>query len=48
MPGVIRLLPIPKPSAGFYDFEEYERLIEAAKLLGGWIADVSGYREAPR
>jgi integrase len=45
MPCAIRLLPIPKPSAGFYDFEEYERLVEAAKaadpnaylivLLGG-------------
>ena len=31
MPCAIRLLPIPKPSAGFYDFEEYERLVEAAK-----------------
>ena len=45
MPCAIRLLPIPKPSAGFYDFDEYERLVEAAKaadpnaylivLLGG-------------
>ena len=44
MPCTIRLLPIPNPSAGFYDFEEYERLMEAAKadpnaylvvLLGG-------------
>jgi integrase len=44
MPCAIRLLPIPKPLVGFYDFEEYERLIEAAKtepnaylivLLGG-------------
>jgi integrase len=26
----IRLLPIPKASAGFYDFDEYERLVEAA------------------
>ena len=33
VPCVIRLLPIPKPSAGFYDFEEYERLIQAAKVL---------------
>jgi integrase len=32
-PCVIRLLPIPKPSAGFYDFDEYERLIQAAKAL---------------
>jgi len=45
MPCTIRLLPIPKPSAGFYDFDEYERLIAAASstdssaylivLLGG-------------
>ena len=45
MPCAIRLLPIPKPLAGFYDFEKYERLVEAAKaadpnaylivLLGG-------------
>ena len=33
VPCVIRLLPIPKPSAGFYDFDEYERLVEAAKIL---------------
>ena len=41
----IRLLPVPKPSAGFYDFDDYERLVAAAKakdsaaylivLLGG-------------
>jgi integrase len=44
MPCTIRLLPIPKPSAGFHDFDEYERLVEASKsdraaylvvLLGG-------------
>jgi len=44
MPCTLRLLPIPKPSAGFYDFDEYEQLVEAAKaepnahlivLLGG-------------
>lgn len=45
MPCTIRLLPIPKPSAQFYDFDEYERLVAAAKtsdanayvvvLLGG-------------
>ncbi|HVC21538.1 MAG TPA: tyrosine-type recombinase/integrase [Vicinamibacterales bacterium] len=33
MPCAIRLLPISKPSMGFYDFEEYERLIEAARRL---------------
>ena len=42
---VIRLLPIPKGSAGFYDFDEYERLVDSARtddqnaylitLLGG-------------
>src|SRR5207249_3171585 len=44
MPCTIKLLPIPKPSVGFYDFDEYERLVDAAKadanaylvvLLGG-------------
>ena len=44
MPCTIRLLSIPKSSAGFYDFDDYERLVEAAKaepnallivLLGG-------------
>jgi hypothetical protein len=29
-PCSIRLLLIPKASAGFYDFDEYERLVEAA------------------
>jgi hypothetical protein len=33
LPCAIRLLPIPKPSAGFYDFDEYTRLIDAAKAL---------------
>lgn len=32
MPCTIRLLPIPKPSAGFYDFDDYEQLIAAAKI----------------
>jgi len=44
MPCIIRLLPIPKPSAGFYDFDDFEMLVAAAKsepnayvivLLGG-------------
>jgi integrase len=45
MACTIRLLPIPRASAGFYDFDEYERLVEAARgddgnaylivLLGG-------------
>jgi integrase len=33
MPCTIRLLPIPKPSVGFYDFDEFERLIEAARTF---------------
>jgi integrase len=32
MPCTIRLLPLVKPSAGFYDFDDYERLLEAAKV----------------
>jgi integrase len=44
MPCVIRLLPIPKASAGFYDFDDYDGLVTAARadrtaylivLLGG-------------
>src|SRR5439155_8078094 len=45
MPCAVRLLPIPKPSVGFYDFDEYEQLVGAARtadsnaylivLLGG-------------
>jgi integrase len=43
MPCAVRLLPIPKSSASFYDFDEYERLVAAADdrtarlilLLGG-------------
>jgi integrase len=30
MPCTVRLLPIPKSSAGFCDFDEYERLVAAA------------------
>jgi integrase len=33
LPCVVRLLPVSKPSMGFYDFDEYERLVSAAKLL---------------
>jgi integrase len=33
MPCTIRLLRIPKTSMGFYDFDEYERLVEAAEAL---------------
>jgi integrase len=34
LPCVIRLLPIPPPSAPFHDFEEFERLVEAAQKRG--------------
>ena len=33
MPCAIRLLKVPKASMGFYDFEEYERLRDAADAL---------------
>ena len=33
MPGTIRLLPVPRGSMGFHDFDEYERLVESAKSL---------------
>jgi integrase len=35
MPCAVRLLPVSKPSMGFYDFDEYERLVNAAKALDG-------------
>jgi integrase len=34
VPCTIRLVRAPKPSMGFYDFDEYERLLDAAKVLG--------------
>jgi integrase len=34
VPCIIRLLKVPKTSMGFYEFEEFERLIEAARLAG--------------
>jgi len=34
VPCTIRLLKVPKTTMGFYDFEEYERLVEAAISLG--------------
>jgi len=34
MPGVVKLLPVPKGSAAFYDFDQYERLIEVARSHG--------------
>ena len=30
MPCAVKLLPVPKSSMGFYDFEEYEQLVNAA------------------
>jgi integrase len=33
MPCVITLLPVPKTSMSFYDFDEYERLVSAATSL---------------
>jgi integrase len=35
MPCAIRLLPLPKSSAAFHDFEEYERLVASAKADSG-------------
>jgi hypothetical protein len=31
MPFSITLLPVPKGSTAFYDFTEYERLVDAAR-----------------
>ena len=33
MPCRIQLLPVPKSSASFHDFEQYERLVETANAL---------------
>ena len=33
MPCTIKLLPVPKGSTAFHDFDEYERLVEAARML---------------
>ena len=33
MPCSVNLLPVPKGSAEFHDFDEYERLIEAGRIL---------------
>ena len=38
IPCIRRLLPIAKPSARVYDFDDYERLIAAANVL-----DVNAY-----
>jgi integrase len=34
VPCTIRLVRAPKPSMGFYDFDEYERLLDVAKGFG--------------
>jgi integrase len=34
MPCVIKLLRVPKSSASFYDFEQFERLVDAARADG--------------
>ena len=34
MPCTVRLLPVTKPAMGFYDFDEYEHLVAAAKVTG--------------
>ncbi len=33
MPCTVKLLPVPRGSTKFHDFDEYERLVEAARLL---------------
>jgi len=33
MPCLVQLLPVPKSSAGFHDFEQYERLVDSAREL---------------
>jgi integrase len=33
MPCSVKLLPVPKGSTAFYDFDEDERLVEAARVL---------------
>ena len=33
MPCTVKLLPVGKGSTRFYDFDEYERLVEAARSL---------------
>ena len=32
MPCMVTLLPVPKTSMSFYDFDEYERLVAASAL----------------
>jgi len=34
LPCVIKLLPNPKKTTGFYDFDQYERLLAVARKRG--------------
>lgn len=34
MPCAVKLLPVPKPSMGYFDFDEYEQLVDAARATG--------------
>jgi integrase len=42
MPCTVRLLPIPKPSAGFYDFDDYERLVDESDAGNGVLIALLG------
>jgi integrase len=33
MPCTVKLLPVPNGSTAFYDFDEFERIVEAARVL---------------
>jgi hypothetical protein len=46
MPCTVTLLPVPKGSAAFYDFDQYERLIEVARTLDA--RTLSSYSSAGR
>jgi hypothetical protein len=37
MPCTVKLLPVTKGSTRFYHFDEYERLVEAARILDSRI-----------
>ena len=39
MPCTITLLPVPKASTSFYDFDDYERLVTAR---GSWLVPEEG------
>jgi integrase len=42
MPCMVRLLPVPKPSAGFYNFDEYERLVAESDPGNGKLIALLG------